>query len=98
MAGPGISICEHCVGAAQELLDAPGQASGAGSLGPDWEQLSDEEILARLPEILRVGAQLEEHLRLWVGVARARDISWSRIGAALGITRQTAWERFRTVP
>ena len=98
VAGPGISICEHCVGAARKLLDAPAKASGAGSLGPDWQNLSDEEILAHLPEILRVGAHLEEQLRLWVGAARERDISWSRIGAALGITRQTAWERFKTVP
>lgn len=98
VAGPGISICEHCVGAARDLLDAPVEASGAGSLGPVWDQLSDEEILAHLPEILRVGSQLEEQLRLWVGAARERNISWSRIGAALGITRQTAWQRFKTVP
>lgn len=96
VAGPGISICEHCVGAARDLLDAP--ASGAGALGPAWEQLSGEEILAHLPEISRVGSELEEQLRLWVAAARQRDISWARIGTALGITRQTAWQRFRTAP
>jgi len=96
--GPGISICEHCVGAARNLLDAPAQADGARSLGPAWERLSDEELLAQLPEIARLGSHVEEQLRHWVGAARERDISWSRIGAALGITRQTAWGRFKTVP
>lgn len=98
VAGPGISICEHCVGAARDLLDAPAEASGDGALGPDWERLSDEELLARLPEISRVGSDVDAQLRLWVGEARARDISWFRIGAALGITRQTAWQRFKEVP
>ena len=102
VAGPGISICEHCVGDARELLDAPAEASGDGvagaALGPAWQELSDEEILAHLPEISRVGSHVEEQLRHWVGAARERDISWSRIGAALGITRQTAWQRFKEVP
>ena len=96
--GPGISICEHCVGAARDLLASSAEASGDGALGPAWQELSDEEILAHLPEISRVGSHVEEQLRHWVGAARQRDISWSRIGAALGITRQTAWQRFKEVP
>lgn len=98
VAGPGISICELCVGAARELLDVAGDASKspAASLGPAWAQLADDEILQHLPEISRVGSELEEQLRRWVGAARERNISWSRIGTALGITRQTAWERFKT--
>lgn len=96
VAGPGIAICQDCVGAARELLTAPTE-SAAASLGPAWEQLSNEEILQHLPEISRVSLQLEEQLKRWVGAARERNISWSRIGAALGITRQTAWERFKSV-
>lgn len=98
VAGPGISICENCVGAARDLLDAPAEAPGEGKLGPAWQELSEDEILAHLPEISRVGFHVEEQLRHWVGAARERGISWSRIGAALGITRQTAWQRFKEVP
>ena len=29
-----------------------------------------------------------------VGELRARGVSWTRIGAALGISKQAAWERF----
>lgn len=94
VAGPGVSICEDCVEAAHTLLDAAASPA-APSLAPPWEQLSDEGILQHLPEVTRVGGQLEEQLRRWVGAARSRGISWSRIGAALGTTRQTAWERFK---
>lgn len=94
VAGPGISICEYCVVAARALFDAAASPAGP-SLAPAWQQLSDEEILQHLPEVTRVGGQLEEQLRRWVGAARSRGISWSRIGAALGTTRQTAWERFK---
>jgi hypothetical protein len=31
-----------------------------------------------------------EHVR----VLRERNVSWTRIGAALGISKQAAWERF----
>jgi hypothetical protein len=29
-----------------------------------------------------------------VAVLRQRNVSWTRIGAALGISKQAAWERF----
>jgi hypothetical protein len=29
-----------------------------------------------------------------VGILRDRGISWTRIGEALGVSKQAAWERF----
>jgi biotin operon repressor len=29
-----------------------------------------------------------------VELLRSREVSWAQIGAALGISRQSAWERF----
>ena len=60
--------------------------------------MTDEELLAHLPEIAAVASQVEERLNAWVGTARQRRISWARIGAALGMTRQSAWERFKSPP
>jgi hypothetical protein len=37
---------------------------------------------------------VEAALEQWVTEARRREASWARIGAALGMTRQAAWERF----
>lgn len=43
-----------------------------------------------------VGASggLESKLSEVVGILRERGCSWTQIGAALGITKQSAWERF----
>lgn len=41
-----------------------------------------------------VADQAEENLRDWVRELRHRGVTWARIGSALSITRQSAWERF----
>ena len=52
-------------------------------------------LLARLPQVAQARDQVEAHLQRWVGAARERGISWASIGSALGMSRQSAWERFR---
>ncbi len=92
VAGPGVFICNECVGLCQTII----------SQNPDpvpdpaaWEQgLSDEDLLAHLPRIAAAGEQVERQLTRRVRLARSRGITWTRIGAALGMTRQSAWERF----
>lgn len=95
IAGPGVAICETCVTTAAAILQNATGGVGPDALGPAWEHMSDEEVLSHLPEVSRVGLSVEDQLRTWVGVARERKISWAAIGAALGITRQSAWERFK---
>jgi hypothetical protein len=56
--------------------------------------MSDEQILDLLPRIAAVGAQTEASLQRMVTILRERRVTWARIGAALQITRQSAWERF----
>ncbi len=56
--------------------------------------MTDEEILALLPRIASVSAQTDASLQRLVTVLRGRGVTWARIGAALQITRQSAWERF----
>ena len=72
-------------------------AAGAGPVDPEfvtWHAMTDDEILEHLPRVAAAGAQVEASLRQWVERARERDLTWTRIGAALGMTRQSAWERF----
>ncbi|MCE3293533.1 MAG: hypothetical protein K0Q84_2470 [Arthrobacter sp.] len=95
IAGPGVTICEMCVAAAAKILHDSSTEGLPKSMGPIWDQMSDTEILQHLPEISRVSLKVEEQLRVWVRVARERKIAWAQIGAALGITRQSAWERFK---
>jgi ATP-dependent protease Clp ATPase subunit len=95
IAGPGVTICEMCVAAAAKILHDTSTDGLPKSMGPIWDQMSDTEILQHLPEISRVSLKVEEQLRAWVRVARERKIAWAQIGAALDITRQSAWERFK---
>ncbi len=92
VAGPGVFICDGCVALCAQLVDGP--PSPAPHLAA-WEHaISVEEVLASLPRIAAAGAQVEQHLAGWVHKARALGATWARIGEALGMTRQSAWERF----
>lgn len=42
------------------------------------------------------GRRLEDKLVEAVGLCRRRGLSWERIAAALGVTKQSAWRRFST--
>lgn len=52
------------------------------------------QILDLLPRVAAVGAQTEASLQRLVTLLRERRVTWARTGAALQITRQSAWERF----
>jgi hypothetical protein len=92
VAGAGVFICNECVALCVELIENK-------PVGPQkirsWKQyLSDDDLLATLPRVAAVSRQAEGELAQAVAEARARGITWTRIGGALGMTRQSAWERF----
>jgi ClpX C4-type zinc finger len=92
VAGPGVYICDACVDLCVEII---ANKPESGAKLPNWEaRLSDDELLSTLPQFQAAGAQIERQLAVWVRTARTRGITWTRIGAALGMTRQSAWERF----
>jgi len=41
-----------------------------------------------------VAPQIDAAMHDYVDTLRARGVSWTRIGAALGVSKQAAWERF----
>ena len=56
----------------------------------DW----DAHPIDALRECCRAETALEKAMWQTVGRARAAGRSWTEIGDALGVTKQTAWERF----
>ncbi len=94
IAGAGVFICNECVGLCNDII----ATSPAGQSDPGFEtwmqRLSDDELLVHLPKIAALSAQVERQLTGWVRQARGRGLTWTRIGEALGMTRQSAWERF----
>ncbi len=93
IAGAGVYICNECVGLCADSLGTVAGTAAATEI-PWPDRMTDEEILEFLPRVAAVGAQVEDNLRVWVIRARDRGVTWARIGAALGMTRQSAWERF----
>lgn len=102
IAGAGVYICDECVGLCNEILqaeqhkpaEAEPEAEPRTQLPAREEAMTDEQILELLPRIASVGAQTEASLQRFVTILRSRGVTWARIGAALQITRQSAWERF----
>lgn len=88
IAGAGVFICNECVGLCVTLLDTPTAEV------PWHDTMTDEQMLEHLPRIAAVSAQVDANLQVWVGRLRDRGVTWARIGGALGMARQSAWERF----
>ncbi len=95
IAGLGIYICDQCVRLCVGILEsAPPEPEAPDSQLPSWQSMTDQEVLSKLPRIASVASQVEGGLQRWVAEARRRGASWADVGAALEISRQSAWERF----
>ncbi len=103
VAGPGVYICDTCVDLCVTIIakeksqqssdETPANRPSPNRL-PEWSELSDDEMLDRLPRIAHAVAQVENGMDEWVGELRRRGVTWVRIGEKLSMTRQSAWERF----
>ena len=89
IAGPGVYICNECVGLCNLILaEEPAPAFGS------WNEQPDDQMLASLARTQAAVAQADTAVHDHVAVLRDRGISWMRIGEALGVSKQAAWERF----
>lgn len=61
---------------------------------PGWQEMSDETLLATLGPSMVLVDNARDMLQNHVDLLRERGVSWGRIGEALGVSRQAAWERF----
>jgi hypothetical protein len=92
VAGPGVYICNECVDLSSQII---GSAPALPPRLTSWEESLDlEGVLASLPRMAAAGAQVETNLTRFVIRARELGATWAAIGASLGMTRQSAWERF----
>ena len=89
ISGPGVYICDRCVDLCNRIL-----AGKPTPPFPGWDSLSDAELLSTLrPATAAVGA-VQQTLQEHVALLRRRGVTWERIGEAIGVSRQSAWERF----
>ena len=85
-----IFICDECVDLCNEFI--AGKQPKVARTSP--EQLPTDRLLERLQPIEDTIQGKGNQLQWVVDLLRSREVSWAQIGAALGISRQSAWERF----
>jgi hypothetical protein len=89
VAGPGVYICNECIDLCVQIL--------ATETKPEINvrhELPDDELLASLAKAQAAAPQIDAAMHDYVDILRARGVSWTRIGVALGVSKQAAWERF----
>jgi ATP-dependent Clp protease ATP-binding subunit ClpX len=107
VAGPGVYICNECVDLCNQIIaaqldlkgarDAIGRKTTSRDDPPTlkaWDGLSDDELLAEMVKAHAAHVNVDRGVAQHVAALRGRGVSWARIGEALGMTRQSAWERF----
>jgi hypothetical protein len=93
IAGPGVFICDECVGLCLPIIaEKPATPGAPGSLLPD--NAPTEKLLKTLAgyngAFESVGAAMQDI----VDILREREVSWATIGHTLAVSRQAAWKRF----
>ena len=89
IAGPGVYICNECVELCTHIL-----VEQEVPKVPGWKERPDGELLSSLARAQALVSQVDTAVHDHVDVLRTRGISWTRIGEALGVSKQAAWERF----
>lgn len=87
----GIYICDDCVRISADYM--AGRSPERAPATPLVERPT-ESLLALLAPIEETVEGKANQLQTVVEALRGRSVSWARIGDALGISRQSAWERF----
>lgn len=92
IAGPrGVFICNECIGLCNKVL--------AGEPIPDHTSfkpldLPTDQLLTLLPSVNFATEGNRDFLQALVDRLREREVSWAAIAEPLGVSRQSAWERF----
>ena len=91
IAGPGVYICNECIDLCNEIII---EETGKAPLPMSWPNATEEQELERMVSLHRSKEQVDREVTQVVSNLRERGVTWTRIGEALGITRQSAWEKY----
>lgn len=92
VAGHGrIFICDECVAACNDYITL---GASERSRGKPLKESPTERLLALLKPVEETIEGKSNQLQSLVEELRSRQVSWANIGEGLGISRQSAWERF----
>ena len=91
VAGPGVYICDECIALCTHIIE---QETTTPSFVASLEEKSDEELFELMATFHASHQGIDRSTQIIATALRDRGATWTRIGEALGMTRQSAWERF----
>jgi ATP-dependent Clp protease ATP-binding subunit ClpX len=90
-AGVGLFICDQCIDLCKEIIE---EASADLTRSIDLPGAPIEQAIQRMVALHQSRQQVDREAAAAVRGLRDRGVTWSRIGQALGMTKQSAWERY----
>lgn len=94
LAGPDVNICDRCVRIGVRVIATRDALERPPARQADWADTDDEALLSAAAATAELVDKVREDLQSQVSELRRRDVGWDAIGAALGLSRQVALERF----
>ena len=91
IAGPTVFICNERVGMCNDVI-AERPVPRDGYTKP--LERSTDQLLTLMGSVNYAADAGRDFLQQIVATLRGREVSWAEIGEALGVSRQSAWERF----
>ncbi len=100
VAGPGVYICNECVGLCAEIVAETPRSTPEESAQrrSQYRSPSTEYILKVLPDLVRTADRIESELTRWIGLLRERGTDWRTIAGAAGVSIDATRQRFEAAP
>jgi hypothetical protein len=92
IAGPGVYICGECIELCNLIIEE--EAGGKAPTPISHPERTEEQEIERMVALHHSKEQVDREVAVAVRGLRAQGVTWTRIGEALGMTRQSAWERY----
>ena len=99
ISGPGVVSCDACTQLCGKIIAAEKKKAGSKPSTPSPEfagfgAYTTDRLLGLLAPVEATFEDVGVQLQRIVDLLREREVSWTDIGAALGVSRQAAWRRF----
>ena len=91
IAGPWTFVCNECVRLCDKILDDTYVPDGTAFKPLDQPS---EQLLSLMGSVNYSADASRDFLQGIVDTLRKREVSWADIADQLGVSRQSAWERF----
>jgi hypothetical protein len=96
IAGPGVYICDECIGLCNDILQEEGVApkKAAHDQAPSVETSPVDVLLSILGGMARTSSTMEQRVGLWAKKLRDRGVTRAQLARTVGVTEEELSQRF----